>query len=209
MSRLDIDSMRALTAIADTGGITRAANKLNLSQSAVSHKIKRLEERLLVIDVHVSVWAAAETIEEAKAAAEAAANHVVGPDGPGYGDRDGDGEVRGPRDAGILPGVDGTPAGFALEAFESLPADDPVAVCLEETVLGGSWDDPAGRWALMEEAIAEWTPSFNTMPGLPSHPQRVVGWATFTIESDSLAEAHEYAGHAGLHVGASQRAIDC
>jgi len=46
MSRLDIDSMRALTAIADTGGITRAAKKLNLSQSAVSHKIKRLEQRL-------------------------------------------------------------------------------------------------------------------------------------------------------------------
>lgn len=46
MSRLDIDSMRALTAIADTGGITRAAARLNLSQSAVSHKVKRLEQRL-------------------------------------------------------------------------------------------------------------------------------------------------------------------
>jgi DNA-binding transcriptional LysR family regulator len=46
MSLLDIDSMRALTVIAETGGITRAAQKLNLSQSAVSHKIKRLERRL-------------------------------------------------------------------------------------------------------------------------------------------------------------------
>ncbi|HMB73293.1 MAG TPA: LysR family transcriptional regulator, partial [Gammaproteobacteria bacterium] len=46
MPRLDIDSMRALTAIADTGGITRAAARLNLSQSAVSHKVKRLEQRL-------------------------------------------------------------------------------------------------------------------------------------------------------------------
>ena len=46
MSRLDIDSMRALTMIAETGGITRAAKKLNLSQSAVSHKVKRLEQRL-------------------------------------------------------------------------------------------------------------------------------------------------------------------
>jgi DNA-binding transcriptional LysR family regulator len=35
--------MRALTVIAETGGITRAAKKLNLSQSAVSHKVKRLE----------------------------------------------------------------------------------------------------------------------------------------------------------------------
>ena len=46
MSTLDIDSMRALTVIAETGGITRAAKKLNLSQSAVSHKMKRLEQRL-------------------------------------------------------------------------------------------------------------------------------------------------------------------
>ncbi len=43
---LDIDSMRALTAIADSGGITRAAKKLNLSQSAVSHKMKRLEQKI-------------------------------------------------------------------------------------------------------------------------------------------------------------------
>ena len=46
MSALDIDSLRALVAIAETGGITRAAKKLNLSQSAVSHKMKRLEGRL-------------------------------------------------------------------------------------------------------------------------------------------------------------------
>ncbi len=46
MSLLDIDSMRALSAIAETGGVTRAAKKLNLSQSAVSHKMKRLEQRL-------------------------------------------------------------------------------------------------------------------------------------------------------------------
>lgn len=38
--------MRALTVIAETGGITRAAKKLNLSQSAVSHKVKRLERSL-------------------------------------------------------------------------------------------------------------------------------------------------------------------
>ncbi|TNF86134.1 MAG: LysR family transcriptional regulator [Gammaproteobacteria bacterium] len=46
MSKFDIESMRALATIAETGGITRAAKKLNLSQSAVSHKIKRLERRL-------------------------------------------------------------------------------------------------------------------------------------------------------------------
>lgn len=46
MPKLDIESMRALTVIAETGGITRAAKKLNLSQSAVSHKVKRLERSL-------------------------------------------------------------------------------------------------------------------------------------------------------------------
>jgi DNA-binding transcriptional LysR family regulator len=45
-AHLDIESMRALTAIAETGGVTRAAKKLNLSQSAVSHKMKRLETKL-------------------------------------------------------------------------------------------------------------------------------------------------------------------
>lgn len=41
--RLEIDALRALSAIRQHGGITRAATALGLSQSAVSHKIKRLE----------------------------------------------------------------------------------------------------------------------------------------------------------------------
>ncbi len=44
--RLDIDALRALWAIRQHGGITRAATALGLSQSAVSHKIKRLETSL-------------------------------------------------------------------------------------------------------------------------------------------------------------------
>lgn len=44
--RLDIDSLRALQAVSVFGGVTRAAEQLALSQSAVSHKIKRLEESL-------------------------------------------------------------------------------------------------------------------------------------------------------------------
>lgn len=44
--RLDIDSLRALQTIAACGGVTRAAEQLALSQSAVSHKVKRLEENL-------------------------------------------------------------------------------------------------------------------------------------------------------------------
>ena len=41
--RLDIDALRALVAIDSHGGVTRAAESLALSQSAISHKIKRLE----------------------------------------------------------------------------------------------------------------------------------------------------------------------
>ena len=44
--RLEIDALRALTAIRRHGGITRAAVALGLSQSAVSHKIRRLEVSL-------------------------------------------------------------------------------------------------------------------------------------------------------------------
>ncbi|MEP3277509.1 MAG: LysR family transcriptional regulator [Stappiaceae bacterium] len=44
--RLEIDALRALQAIAVHGGVTKAAEKLGLSQSAVSHKIKRLENAL-------------------------------------------------------------------------------------------------------------------------------------------------------------------
>lgn len=44
--RLEIDALRALAAIRQHGGVTRAAEALGLSQSAVSHKIKRLEVSL-------------------------------------------------------------------------------------------------------------------------------------------------------------------
>lgn len=44
--RLDIDALRALRAIDQHGGVTRAAEALGLTQSAVSHKIKRLESGL-------------------------------------------------------------------------------------------------------------------------------------------------------------------
>lgn len=44
--RLEIDALRVLLAIRRHGGVTRAAKSLGLSQSAVSHKIKRLEGSL-------------------------------------------------------------------------------------------------------------------------------------------------------------------
>jgi len=44
--RLDIDSLRTLRAIMESGSFTGAAARLHLTQSAVSWKVKRLEERL-------------------------------------------------------------------------------------------------------------------------------------------------------------------
>jgi DNA-binding transcriptional LysR family regulator len=44
--RLDIDALQALCAVEDFGGVTRASEQLALSQSAVSHKIRRLETGL-------------------------------------------------------------------------------------------------------------------------------------------------------------------
>ncbi len=56
MLQLDIESMRTLLAVLDYGGMTRAAERLNMGQSAVSRKIQRLEERvgrpLLIRDGH-------------------------------------------------------------------------------------------------------------------------------------------------------------
>jgi DNA-binding transcriptional LysR family regulator len=46
MIRLDIESLRTFKAVLEHGGVTRAAKSLNLTQSAVSHKLARLEERI-------------------------------------------------------------------------------------------------------------------------------------------------------------------
>ena len=158
-------------------------------------------EQLRLIEQAVLAWDAAATIEEAHAAAEAAANLIVGPAGPNYGDRDANGTISGETNSGILPGLDRSPTGLA----NPLVANE----CIVRDVLGGDWEDPAARWTTMLTAIDEWRPDHNTMPTLPSHPMRVVGWATFTLVSDSLEEAHEYAGHAQLHVNISLAALDC
>lgn len=45
---MDIDPplLRAFVTVSETGGFTRAAQRLNLTQSAVSHQIRRLEEQI-------------------------------------------------------------------------------------------------------------------------------------------------------------------
>ena len=46
MRNLDITTLRSFVAVADAGGVTRAAGFLNLTQSAVLMQLKRLEEML-------------------------------------------------------------------------------------------------------------------------------------------------------------------
>ena len=46
MSDLDLKDLRLVRAIAEQGGVTKAARHLHLSQSAVSHHLSRVEERL-------------------------------------------------------------------------------------------------------------------------------------------------------------------
>jgi DNA-binding transcriptional LysR family regulator len=43
---LDLSALRSFVAVAELGGVTRAATQLNLTQSAVSLQVKRLEETL-------------------------------------------------------------------------------------------------------------------------------------------------------------------
>ena len=148
----------------------------------------------------VDRWRNASELTAAFGAAEAAANLIVGPDGPGYGDRNGDGIVEGASERGLLTGTSGL-EGLIVETIGT-------ASCVDADVLGGSWDDPVGRWAQLDDVLERWTPSNNTMPELASHLMRVVGWATLTIGSDDLGVAHEYAGHAQIHVDVTRSALE-
>ena len=46
MRNLDLATLRSFAAVAETGGVTSAARMLNLTQSAVSMQLKRLEDML-------------------------------------------------------------------------------------------------------------------------------------------------------------------
>ncbi len=193
--------MRRLVVLAVIAGACTAPAAVPADQASVP-AVDLLTERIDVVAAHIAEWAEASTLAEAHAAAEAAANHVVGPGGPGFGDRDGDGLLRGPSDEGILPGADGRPPGFALAA-----ADAGGPECIDRDILGGPWTDPAGRWAELERVVAEWSPERNTMPQLASHAQRIVGWALLTLASDDLDQAHTFAGHARIHVQVARAAV--
>ena len=159
--------------------------------------VETLASRLELLEQVVIRWQRAPTLHVAHEAAEEARNLVVGANGPFYGDADRDGKIGGANTVGVLPGLMG-------ETSLANPNDNS---CVGAVVLGGRWSDPALRWAQLQSAIARWRPSANTFPSLPSHPQRVVGWASLTLSSNRLADAHEYARHARLHVDISLRAL--
>lgn len=165
---------------------------------------ERLEEGLQSLAEYVDEWESAPSLEAARAAAEGAANIVVGPDGAGYGDRDGDGNIRGSTDVGLLPGGNAEARGLALDAVEAGARE-----CVRREVLGGSWDDPAARWMDLERATRAWQPGDN-MSQLDSSVQRVAGWALVTLEADTVEQAEQYAGSASSSVADAQRALfDC
>jgi hypothetical protein len=157
-----------------------------------------LKTRLEALDRAVGRWQAASSLRAAHEAAEEARNLIVGPSGPYYGDANKDGRTAGASTIGILPDPKGG---------RSLARSDDNA-CVVADVLGGSWRDPAKRWSELKSAISNWTATRNTFPSLPSHPQRVVGWASLTLNLASLTDAREYAGHAQLHVDVSVRAAE-
>ncbi len=156
-----------------------------------------LRTRLVAVDRAVLRWQAASTLLTAREAAEEARNLIVGSYGPLYGDANKDGQIAGKRVVGVLPGLKG-------EASLASTNDN---ACVVADVLGGSWREPAKRWSRFQRALSRWTMTKNTFPSLPSHAQRVVGWASLTLKSDSLVEAREHAKHAQLHINIALRAV--
>lgn len=179
-----------------------AENPAPLGDDPEPAALATLRRDLVGLGDIVEQWSQAEDLEAAQTAAEIAANLVTGPDGPGYGDRDGDGEIEGQVRLGLLPGVTGEPEGSAL------PAADEAPPCVRRDVLGGSWEDPQARWAEFEDVVSSWTEADNTMPMLDSHLMRVAGWAALTQQTGDLDQAREFASHAELHVDIALRAID-
>lgn len=153
-------------------------------------------DRAAAVEDAVRTWSDAATLAEAQAAAERARNLITGPHVSGAGDGDGDGDVE-PVAVGLLPGDDGSPG----------LASTLTGACVQRDVLGGSWDDPPARWDEVLRRIETWAPGANRFPELPSHAQRVVGWASLTLAADDVAEAHEYAGHALGHARITTEAL--
>ncbi|MDQ3079159.1 MAG: hypothetical protein M3R03_04080 [Pseudomonadota bacterium] len=205
------DSFRGTTALAlivflsigacGTNETKAKGGAVAVSQSASvetsNDKAAELGPRLTLIEHAIGRWRRAANLTEAKLAAEEARNLVVGAAGPYYGDADRDGVIRGASKSGLLPGLGG----------EEAVAQPGNGNCVVRDILGGSWNEPFKRWSILDAAIKSWTRSHNTFPTLPSHPQRIVGWATLTFSTNNLVTAREYGGHAQLHIDVSTKAF--
>lgn len=187
-------SGRVVTAAAEPG---TAVVSTDLAPGSKPTDRAELEARVDAIDAAIAEWRGARTLAAAKAGAEKARNLVTGPAGPAYGDVDRDGTLGGEVDSGLLPGLGG-------EAGLASARPNP---CVIADVLGGDFSEASARWATMDRAIANWRTGNNTFPSLPSHPQRIVGWATLTLQRANLAQAKNYAGHAQLHADKTRAAI--
>lgn len=94
------------------------------------------------------------------------------------------------------------------------PADGPLASLIQRTgpaaseldqvALGGlqAWTRPGDRFDQWRAVVAAWRPDRNTMPELPSHLLRALGWATLVGRTDDLGTARGLAGiHGVIHTG--------
>ena len=94
------------------------------------------------------------------------------------------------------------------------PPDGPIAALitrsgaaaaeLDTVALGGlaTWSRPRERYDQWRAVLAAWRPDRNTMPQLPSHLLRALGWVTLVARSDDLGAARGLASaHGVIHTG--------
>ncbi len=144
-------------------------------------------DRARTIERDVASWAAAAGLADVHRDAARVRALVGGPRFASDGDQIAE---------GLLPGPAGEP-GLAEDRDG----------CAGRVVVTGDWSDPAGRWRSLERLIGTWSPQNNPFPTLPSHAERVFGWATLATHAHSLSEAREYAGHASGHAAIVTEAL--
>ncbi len=190
-------------AVAACGDSDGAADKPldSTAVTAPAPQVTALDQRLEDLAESVSVWSGASSAADAHTAAESAANLIVGPFGPGYGDRDGDGTTLGTRKSGLLPGLEGRPRGVAMSARAA-----GASRCVTDEVLGGDWSNAGQRWQELARAIDGWTTTDDTLADLPSLAQRVVGLATLALGSDDAEVIQRHGSAAAMYVEAMRDA---
>ena len=174
----------AVALLAGCGATDDAPGSKSSRSAAQKLALTRADEVVLAVDR----WARAQTLSSARSAAARAGLLVTGPNVAAFQMPGADADAA-RVSTGLLPGDDGS-RGLASALATG---------CVEADVLGGSWANPRERWRELTRRIEDWRPDNNTFPKLRSHAQRVVGWATLTLNTSSLADAVEYSGHAAGH----------